>query len=338
VPGGGAPAGSHWADLPKTIVRAEPGQTLREVLGRAAVQLGIEPTAQVSQTDAQFRAERDEPPRTLQTVDRLTFAAFRCPDDDEPEDDRGNLRRYSRLKSTAVAVIRDDQGHALWRRPPFTATMAELIDAAEAGLIDGDPLQPYLVLVIPQGELGALADWNLFTQELKLLWEVSGIAAQLGGAWGFFELVRKVVSRRSENATEIVERQSATWSKRGARPGDLIGLVRRRPQTGESIAALLGCAVPEAEAVLWAVGATETDGLWVYRGDPAAALIADDLQLGAMFSAYRPERGSRAEFDRRLEELGHNGEVPSADEEKRQMSDEFSRRLESEIDEEMGGN
>jgi hypothetical protein len=190
--------------------------------------------------------------------------------------------------------------------------------------------------VIPQGELGALGDWDLFTQQLKLLWEVSGIAAQLGGAWGFFELVRKVVSRRSEKATEIVERQSAAWNERGARPGDVIELVRRRPQTGESISALLGCTVPEAEAGLWAIGATETDGLWFYRGDPAAALIADDLQLEAMFSAYRPERGPRAEFDRRLEELGRNGKVPSADE-KRQMSDELRRQVESEIDEEIGG-
>ena len=134
-----------------------------------------------------------------------------------------------------------------------------------------------------------------------------------------------------------VPHQSAAWSERGARPGDLIELVWRRPQTGESIAALLGCTVPEAEAVLWAIGATEMDGLWLYRGDDAAALIADDLQLEAVFSAYRPERGARTEFDRRLEELGRNGKVPSADEEKRQMSDEFRRRVKSEIEEEVGG-
>lgn len=46
--------------------------------------------------DAQFRAERGEPPWTLQTVNRLAFAAFRCPGDDELVDDRGNLRRSGR--------------------------------------------------------------------------------------------------------------------------------------------------------------------------------------------------------------------------------------------------
>lgn len=42
VPGGGAPAGSTWEELPKTSVRAFPSETLREVLNRAADQLGIE--------------------------------------------------------------------------------------------------------------------------------------------------------------------------------------------------------------------------------------------------------------------------------------------------------
>lgn len=337
VPGGGAAHGAHWDELPKTTVLADPTETLREVLRRAANDLGIDVAAEVKKIHSKLRAERGEAPHEDKVVDRIAFAEFRRPDDDEPVDERGTLRRLARLKGCGVVVVRDAQGHAVWRRPPFAATMAELIDAAEAGLLDGDPLQPYLVLVVPQGDFGTLGEWHEFATQLQLLWEISGALAQVAGAWGFVELLRKVAGRRSAEVARTVEENAVAWSERGARPSDLVELLEQRPRSGESIAALLGCSLGEAEAVLWGLGCTRDGELWVYRGDQAADFIADDLQLKSMLASYRGPENLRGEFERRLAQLGREGHAPSAEKEKQEMNAEFRKRIEEEDDLDLGG-
>jgi hypothetical protein len=332
LPDGGAAHGAHWDQLPKTTVSADPSETLREVLRRAAADLEISVAPEVKKIHAKLRAERGEAPREDKVVDHIAFAEFRRPDDDEPADERGTLPRLARLKGCGAVVVRDERGHAVWRRPPFEATMAELIDAAEAGLLDGDPLAPYLVLVIPQGGFGTLGEWHEFAAQLRLLWELSGALAQVAGAWGFIELLRKVARRRSGEAAHTVEQNAVAWSERGARPSDLVELLEQRPRSGESIAALLGCSLGEAEAVLWGLGCSQDGDLWVYRGDQAADFIADDLQLESMLRNYRGAENLRGEFERRLTQLGREGRAASAAAEKQQMNAEFRKRSAEEED------
>lgn len=330
IPAGGPPANAAWSELPKTRLLVTPTETLREVLTRAATDLGISVGAQAARIINKQREEQGKPPTAVEVVDRLAFAEFRRLDDDE-HDEHGRPRRIVRLKSTGVAVVRDPQGHAIWKRPPFEATMAELVDAAETGLLDGDPLQPYLVLLIPQGELGGPLAWHQLAQQLKLLWDISGYLAQAGGAWAFIELVRQVARRRSKETVSAIESNATTWTDRGARPGDLLDLVQRAPRTAQDIAALLGCSEQEAEAILWGIGCTHIDGIWIYRGDAAASFIADDLELRDSFSAYRDPEATRPEFERRLTELGQHGSAPSAEEEKREMHEEFTQQVEREL-------
>lgn len=335
IDGPEAEPSARWEELPKVIVSARVDERLRDVLERASAELGISVSAQTQCAVAQLRRERGEEPREETVVDHLAFAAFHCLDDDEVVNSHGIQRRNARLGSTAVAVVRDERGRAVWKRPPFEATMAELIDAADADLIEGDPLQPYLVLVIPQGELGLLAEWTQLVENLKLLWDIAGAMAQIGGAWAFLDLVRQVAKRRTSTA-ETIAANASDWSKRGARPDDLVALLQMRPRTSEEIGALLGCSDGEAEALLWGLGCAERDGLWHWRGDDVANFIADDLELDQMFANYRGRGSVKREFERRMRQLGEGGQAPSASSEKQQMSDEFSRKVHAEIEEELG--
>lgn len=335
IDGPEAANGASWMELPKTRLQATPETTLRDVLEQASAQLGITVNSQLRKSIARSRKERGEAPREEGVVDRLAFAEFRCLEDDEVMDSHGTRRRMSRLRSTSVVVVRDEQGQAVWRRPPFDATMAELLDAAEAGLIEGDPLQPYLVLVVPQGDFGLFAEWQRFSETLKLFWEVSAAMAQVGGALAFLDMVRRVLKRRSEKTTEVVEGNAQAWSERGASPDDVIELLRQKPREVSEIASLLGCAKGEAEALLWGLGCAEIEGLWHWRGDAVANFIADDLELRPMLENYRGEERLRSEFERRLRELGQEGQSASAEVEKREMYEELRRQVDAEIDDDL---
>ena len=314
--------GASWEELPKARLQATPEMSLRDVLEQASAQLDITVHAEMRRALARLREERGEAPREETVVERLAFAEFRRPDDDDVMDSVGTRRRNKRLGSTSVVVVRDELGQAVWKRPPFEATMAELLDAAKEGLIEGDPLQPYLVLVVPQGTSGLYAEWQQFLETLRILWEISGAMGHLGGAWAFVELVRRVIKRRNAGVTKAVERNAKAWSERGARPDDLLQLLRQKPRRIHEVTSLLGCSAGEAEALLWGLGYTESEGFWRWRGDAVARLIADDVELGPAFSNYRGEEKVRPELERRLRELGETGETKSYEEEKQMMLEE----------------
>ncbi|MEA2392395.1 MAG: hypothetical protein QOJ82_286 [Solirubrobacteraceae bacterium] len=311
--------GASYDELPKTEVKADGGQTLREVLRIAADQLGVRPAA-IHLDALQSIARQDGRPWAKPHVaDMLVWVGFRRPDDDEVEytgDDYVVRRRQQRLSTTDL-VVRDDRGRAVWRKPGLDATLAELLDAAQVGLMDGSPLEPYLIPSIPQGDPGTLGEWARFIDALKVLWQATEIAATAGGAWGFFELITQVQRRRSPMSIEAVERRAPEWTDRGAAPADLFRLLIAKPRSTEETAALLGCSPDEANAILWAFGfVCKEDGLWEYKADPPAALLGDDVDLVFADAFQWPDWEERLEeFESdRLDELGTTGTPPSLDE------------------------
>lgn len=259
-----------WDELPKTTVSAEPDEPLRSVLRRGAHALGVSVSPAVRRARAELREQEGKPPLDEEVTDMLVYAAFHRGDDDEAGDGtEGTLRRDARSRKRTVLVVRDAAGHAVWRRPPFDATMAELVDAHDVGLLDGDPLQVYLVLVIPQGEMGVLGEWSQFQENLEIAWHLTGVAAQIAGAFSFIEAVRRFAERRSGKAAEAVKKNSTAWAERGGAPADLKQLLASQPRDSAETAALLGCSEAEAEAILWGLGFTpETgSGRWAHRRD-----------------------------------------------------------------------
>lgn len=273
---GGPDWHASWAELPKAKIRARPTDSLGSVLERAADEMGVTLTPGAERAHRHNRVGDSATTPAGAVLETLAYAGFRRGDDDLPGDGReGVARRDSRARKHTVLVVRDSQGRAVWRRPPFAATMGELVDAAEAGLLKGDPLCPYLILTIPQGMIGLPGDWLQLRQELEAIWTLSGIAAQIAGAFSFLGFVRRYAGRHSGRAAKAVEKNSAVWAERGASPADLNRLLASRPRTTAEAAALLGCTESEAEAILWAFGLVcGNDGTWVPQG-PAGRRGAD---------------------------------------------------------------
>ena len=220
--GRGAPAqGADWAALPKTAVRTKKEETLRDVLRAASRELEVSVSEEVVQMEARLRGEQGMPVRSGDIGDWLVFVGFRREDDDEiaAEYDGIKIRNWNSRINQHVVVVRNEKGRATWRRPPFDATIGELLDARDAGLIDGDPRQVYLVPSIPQGAFGLGGEWQHFVDNLKILWEVTDAIGQVGGAASAVYWLKTLTERRTKGAEEAIETHGAEWTSG----------VRRRP-------------------------------------------------------------------------------------------------------------
>jgi hypothetical protein len=208
--------------------------------------------------------------------------------------------------------------------------MAELVDAADAGLLDGNPLQPYLIPSMPQGDVGVLGEWVEFSQTLKVLWDVVEVAATAGGAVAFAELLSRLRRRRSE-VPSIVDRNASGWAERGAAPADLVRFLASADRTSGEIAALLGCSNVEAEALLWGMGLAfdPASRYWRYKGDSLARMVADDVDLS--FADVFKGPGGRDRYKdfatRRVEKLLNTGKPPTTEEAKQDIAERTSRDL-----------
>lgn len=158
VPGGSPRPGTPWSELPHVGVRATADDTLRTVMRHACDTLGIDLTEMARQAEEAWLRKQGGNAVVPHVAEKLVYAGFWQPDDDDvvAGGEFPILRRDSRTNLTVV-VVTDAKGHAIWRRPALDATMGELLQAAEAGLINGDPLRPYLVPSIPQGIRACLA-------------------------------------------------------------------------------------------------------------------------------------------------------------------------------------
>jgi hypothetical protein len=210
-----------WDELPQTTVAATPDERLRDVLRRAADRIGVRLTADAMDAHRRGADESVGSFPSEHAAHHLVYVGFWRPDDDDlidaGEGAPAMRRRLVRLETT-VLIVRDDAGRAVWRRPGLDATVAELLDAHAAGLLEGDPLRPYLIPSTPQGEPAAMVgEWVRFVESLRVLWHVAEALATVGGAWAFVELLKAARKRRQPATLQAIERHAADWG--GARGG-----------------------------------------------------------------------------------------------------------------------
>jgi len=287
------PPGTPFSDLPVVSVSAAPEETLRAVLARAGDLLGVG-LLDRERTDGMWSPRRRHwwSPRKPPSRQRLTsdprnrdpqgrfeellrFAAFVLPGDEE---DGPAVLSHKYLHLRRVATV-DAAGLARWDVRPLDAPIGDLLRAAEAGLLGGDPLRPYLILAVPGGDLGSIgATWSSLEEAFGILWTVMSAT---GTAYSAAQAIN-VIRARLGGAKEVIDARSGEWSERGARPADLAAILGARPRSPEEVAALLGCAESEAEALLWGLGfEAGDDGLWraVVENDeePTVPLLARSL-------------------------------------------------------------
>lgn len=309
---------ASWDELPRASVEIDSSKSLRDVMRLACDQLSVRLTADVIAGNARYREEEGLPPGSSHAADSLVYVDFWRPGDDDVMDGSTEppiLGRHARRPTIDVAV-RDTEGRAVWRRPGLDASLAELMDAAHVGLVEGDPLRPYLHPTIPQGDVGSLSEWLTFANALKAIGATYLAMNAASAAEGTIALLQRVRRRgqQAQDAANAVEANATAWTDRGAAPGDLLQMLARRPRTTDEVAGLLGCDSAEAEAILWGLGFeyAADRALWRHAGDPISKLLADDIDLSFFGTAgvHDPDTLFRVVLEARLEEFVATGVAP----------------------------
>jgi hypothetical protein len=171
-------------------------------------------------------------------------------------------------------ILVDDEGHAIFGVYDLrTVTLGDLLRASEAGVLDGDPLRPYLMVEGGWGDHPP-PDWPTLVHGFEVAWpyirsviETTGIALTLQEVW-------KRVSDRLRTSAETAD-EHREWSQKHYSPYQFQALLRTRNWTTEQIAVLLDCPVEDVEPVMWGLGfsldpETET---WKEESDLTSDLV-----------------------------------------------------------------
>lgn len=238
-------------------LKVDEAESLARVLSRAADLLGLKPLA------------------THWTGDSLDMAhrkiAFYRPEDEEAF----QPRPQGRMMLQELTLV-DGQGRAIFGVHDLRSVRyADVVRAAECGVIDGDPFRPYLILDDGWGDVPPV-DWATVWEGLDVAWDVVKAVAVAGGAVAAVEKARSWIKQRLRHGREALA-ANAEWAQRGYRPDQFAALLAARDWDATGLAGLLSCSQAEAEAILWTLGFSFDDdsGRWRSGGEPAAEFLND---------------------------------------------------------------
>jgi hypothetical protein len=281
-----------YRDRHKVRLQMDSSSSLAELMGEAVREFGITP-----------------PPGWEQSsVNAYRRIAFYKPEDEEAFAPRAMPRLH-----WAQMVLVDEDGRAVFGvSDQRTIRIADLLRAAEAGVIDGDPLRPYLIIEPGWGDAPP-PDWPTVLIGLQIAWDVLEKIATVGGAWAFAEAIRQRLSDRISAGKKAADHHQE-WAQRGTRPFQFLALVLTRDWKTEELAQLLGCSTLEAEAVLWILGFSydEDRGIWCLGGDVEASLV-QAIQEQIAITSHRGGPDWEANLRRRIVQLLETGESPPVD-------------------------
>jgi hypothetical protein len=261
-----------WNERQKVTLEVEPEETLGEILARAAEEFGL--TAAWDLSDEPF------PGATL--ADAFAWVGFY-----RPEHEHG-----APVRNLTSVTLADAEGRAVWNNYFKEATHGELLWAAEAGALEGDPLRVYL-FTWPGFGNGLIADLTTLCNLWDLAWYVM---ERVGIGYAAYEALRRVVGR-IRRGREVTGGHKSDWQDRGGDPGTLSEFLSHRPSTTAEVAGLLGCTHEEAEAVLWAFGfAPDDEGVWRLNANEEARMLRAVWEL--IVYGY-----NEVELERRFREL-----------------------------------
>jgi hypothetical protein len=220
-----------WDERRKVTLVVDEGESLGAALARAGEQFGL-------------TVAWDQP-----LAESFAWVGFY-----RPEHERGEA-----VRNLSSVTLADSQGRAFWNVYFRDVTFGELLLAAEAGALEGDPRRIY-VFTWPGFGNGIIANFDILGNFWDLAWYVM---ERIGVGYAAYEALRRVRDRlrRGREVTALHQRD---WQERGGDPGTLSEFLRHRPSTSAEVARFLGCTEEEAEAALWAFGFApdEDTGRW----------------------------------------------------------------------------
>jgi hypothetical protein len=221
-----------YAERRKVQLAVEPDETLAAVLERAADMMGVRPGGWIGY---KFDA-------------RGVRVAFY-----KPEDEGGFAPRSVARVIMSELILVDQDGRAIFGVSDHrTVRFADLLRAAEAGTLEGDPLRPYLIIDLGWGDVPPV-DWATVWEGLKVAWEVLQAVGVVGGALTTVVGSKRWLAERINRANEALE-SHPEWMQKRYRPDQFKSLVVAGDLTADQLAPLLGCTPDEAEAMLLATG------------------------------------------------------------------------------------
>jgi hypothetical protein len=274
-----APLELPYSERPKIDLEVAADETVKSALERATRELGVK-IAQPAHVE-------------FSPVDNLSFVAFYDPAD---ENGFGERRRFRPLGDLSTV---DHSGRALWGQSFESVSYGTLVHTADAGLLDGDPLRPYLILSSPEGN-GVLLTWEGVLAAVLLLRGVLAAASDVEGTLAFARRVTERL-RRAERAEEVVRDNYQGWARRGARPDNLKEMLEAGdPWSSRDLAERLDTPVDGAESILGGFGfSQDPSGLWRLVHDEDASFMHGALDEASIWVDSRGEPGP--ELKERLE-------------------------------------
>lgn len=222
----------HYNERPQVTISVKDGETLSEVMTRAT---------------RHFGARRSDGHNFF-----ATFIAFYEPPG------------YFWPQLRTLLELVDHDGQVKWNVPWHEVTIAQLHEAAEAGLVPGDASRWYLVLLTPMGN-GVHVEWSdvvaaWFLFDRLLAW----VANAHGASEAISKIVHRVRRRFVKELPEVLDRHAVNWADRGAAPPDFYRLLSMDQWDATRLTALLGCSIEDTEAILWSHGYVYdlSDGVW----------------------------------------------------------------------------
>jgi hypothetical protein len=147
---------------------------------RLAVELDVEQDESLESVYARAidyfepRPDPAAPEHHGKEIDSVAFAWFY-----EPVDDAGLEGSGKPWEWVQDLITVDQFGSARWNRSAAEIPYADLVRAGEQGLLRGDPLRPYLMLLQPQGDVDFSTAWEITTRAWEILGHLA-LARELG--------------------------------------------------------------------------------------------------------------------------------------------------------------
>lgn len=219
-----------------------------------------------------------------------------------PEDEP---RFHQRYESARDLVLIDEVGRGRWNLAIDEIPYEYLVRAGETGLLRGDPLRPYLPMLLPQGGGGFQVGWETLLTTWKIL---EGLLVARGAYILGAQARRRLLARLRRR--HVVEAHSADWVARGGSARNVSRTLERKPWSAEDLRIIMNVpTVQDAEDLLALFGhdADSAGQYIVSEADEARLLrLAEDDVFNTFISGT-----SDAELRPRLERLLQTGKLPN---------------------------
>jgi len=219
-----------------------------------------------------------------------------------PEDESGLQLRY---ESATDLILIDEDGRARWNLGVDEIPYAHLVRAGQQGLIRGDPLRPYLPMLLPQGGGGFQVGW----ETLLTMWKILEALLVARGAYALGSEARQRLLDRLRRR-HVVEAHSDEWAARGGGARNVARTLDRKEWLPEDLRIVMNVPTTQDAEDLLALFGHEPDttgSFTISEADEARILrLAED----DIFRTFI-DGAAGAEMRPRLERLLETGESPA---------------------------